>query len=571
MKTLLSALTVGLVLASGLSLSAQNRDSYGIWVRDDDVNLSEFAYKGLEYSGKWSEIEAKRGVYNWKNFDAAINESAKKGLNLFISVNVGPDSPKWLFENGSERVMTEGHRHVGPYPEYKKAIYFENYHRLIEEFGRHVRSLPKELTDRISFVQVKTGATGDESPYKGDLLNKKFNISNNDWSNFRLAAFKKYQTAFQEGLGPVIPLMFTSLINDDNENKPLLDWVSSSVKLAWGTKMGGTGQGYQINGETWRTDDIVKHTIDPEPGLYHLFTRCEMDQGWKEGIYAKNISQAFYWTSISAVHSGLTMWNITGSARLWHVKNNYWRDFIFFNKYAGQTIAAEATSAFSALREGLDSSDKVKFPESEFGPASIKNTKRYIAICASRAAYGARMDDPKGVTAGMMVQRREQDGLNDSGWEIFPGNLERFLHQINPDQTSVGWWRVGGEITQDSPDYARFARGFEYKSGKNVMSFDIKDSFFSGAPLAGKSAIKVRIVYYDKGTGQWALNYDAVDNPNKTALTVTKQNSGEWKEAFVTLTDANFGNRGLNKADLALVNTDKEDDIFHMIEIDRVK
>ncbi len=570
MKTHFLALTVGLVFANCLSLSAQNRDSYGVWVRNDGVNLSEFAYKGLEYSGKWSEIEAERGVYNWKTFDAAVEESAKKGLNLFISVNVGPDSPEWLYEDGSERVMTEGHRHVGPYPEYTKPIYMESYHRLIEEFGRHVRSLPKELTDRISFVQVKTGATGDESPHKGNLLDKQFTISKKDWSDFRLEAFKKYQTTFQEGPGPVIPLMFTSVINDDKESEPLRNWISSNVKLAWGTKMGGTGQGYQINGETWRTEDILKHTIDPESGLYHLFTRCEMDQGWKEGIFAKNISQAFYWTSISAIHSGLAMWNITDSARLWHVKNNYWKDFEFFNKYARQTIASEATSAFSALREGLDSADKVKFPESEFGPASIKNSERYVAICASRAAYGARMDDPKGVTAGMMVQRREQEGLNDSGWEIFPGNYERFLHQINSDETSVGWWRVGGEITQDSPDYARFARGFEHKSGKDVMSFDVKDSFFSGDPLAGKSSIKVRIVYYDKGTGQWALNYDAVDNPNKTAITVTKENTGEWKEAFVTLTDANFGNLGPDSSDLSLVNVDSEDDIFHMIEIDRL-
>ncbi len=41
---------------------------------------------------------------------------------------------------------------------------------------------------------------------------------------------------------------------------------------------------------------------------------------------------------------------------------------------------------------------------------------------------------------------------------------------ITPNKTSVGWWRVGS----GKSIYGRFARGFENKSGKNTMYFDIK-------------------------------------------------------------------------------------------------
>jgi hypothetical protein len=179
------------------------------------------------------------------------------------------------------------------------------------------------------------------------------------------------------------------------------------------------------------------------------------------------------------------------------------------------------------------------------------------------------MDNVDGVLAGQMNQRFQQRGFNDAGWQIFRGNYERFLHQIDPDETSAGWWRVGGEVTASTPIYSRFARGFDHSHGKDALYFDIKDGFFSGKPLGGRYPVTVRVVYYDKGSGRWALEYDAVGDPKKTAYVVTKTDSGTWKDRTVTLSDAYFGNRGPRGADLALVNTDAEDDVFHMIEATR--
>jgi hypothetical protein len=281
------------------------------------------------------------------------------------------------------------------------------------------------------------------------------------------------------------------------------------------------------------------------------------------------VRMSFYWTTLCALHGGLNIWELTGSAREWCRDHDYWDFAHFFNKYAGQTRSPAASGAFCALREGLDAADTEKFPQSTFGEARRDNAQRYLAICAAHAARGARMDSVAGVLGTQTNQRNTQDGLNDCGWQIYRGNYERFLRQIDADATSVGWWRVGGPVTESTPVYARFARGFDHAHGQDAMYFDLSDAFFSGQPLAGAYPITIRVVYYDRGTGRWALKYDAVGDRQKMACEVTKTNSGEWREQVVTLGDANFGNRCPRGADLMLVNTDAEDDLFHMIEVTR--
>src|SRR4029079_15147558 len=105
------------------------------------------------------------------------------------------------------------HPRDGPYPYYLDSHY-EFYHgRFLAEFGKHIRSLPAHLTDRLTCVLFMTGSTQDEAPYKGTPTPAKYAISDAEWLKFRLAAFAKYNAAFQEGPGPVIPLLFNGLMS----------------------------------------------------------------------------------------------------------------------------------------------------------------------------------------------------------------------------------------------------------------------------------------------------------------------------------------------------------------------
>lgn len=80
-------------------------------------------------------------------------------------------------------------------------------------------------------------------------------------------------------------------------------------------------------------------------------------------------------------------------------------------------------------------------------------------------------------------------------------------------------------------------------------------------------SVEIRLVYFDQGTGSFALHYDAVSDGDQRAFEVVKTDSGSFKEHVVTVTDAHFGNRGPRSCDISLLNTDAEDDIFHMVEV----
>jgi hypothetical protein len=215
----------------------------------------------------------------------------------------------------------------------------------------------------------------------------------------------------------------------------------------------------------------------------------------------------------------------------------------------------------------LDASDTARFPEAQFGTASKTNATRFTKIANAMAPYGALQNDPQ--AAG----DTSWNALNDVGWQIYTGNFQMWLTQINPNGTSQGLWRQGPKTQM----YGRFARRFDHASGKDAMYFDIDDRFFGGQALNAGYPVTFRVVYLDQGTGSFALKYDAVNDPEKTAFTVTKTNSGQWKEKTVTVSDGYLFNRisvpssvatGAT-ADLMLVNTDAEDDTFHMIEVTR--
>ncbi|MEI6754768.1 MAG: hypothetical protein WCK78_16570, partial [Paludibacter sp.] len=136
----------------------------------------------------------------------------------------------------------------------------------------------------------------------------------------------------------------------------------------------------------------------------------------------------------------------------------------------------------------------------------------------------------------------------------------RFITQIEPNQTSVGLWRIG----PTNQPYGRYARSFENVSGRNRMFFNLDDKFMLSK---GKHPITVKIIYLDKGTGKFSFRYDAVTNPDKTAIVVTKTNSGKWVSKSITIADGEFANKGPRNSDFSLVNEDNEDDVFHLIEI----
>jgi hypothetical protein len=290
-----------------------------------------------------------------------------------------------------------------------------------------------------------------------------------------------------------------------------------------------------------------------------VFSRGEQDGEWKVcGWSSQNPPQAFYWSALFALHCKLDVWNVPADALATQPIGEAVR---VFNRYAGYNEPAASPVAFCALRRGLDAADTQSFPEDRFGRAEKKNRDRYLAIAAAFAPFGARQGDPEKAMGGGM-RNRQADDQNDVGWGILAGNFERHLIQLKPEETSIGLWHVE---PAEHP-YSLFARRFDVASGRTVMRFKLADGFF--AHPSAPQAVRLRVVYLDRGKGRWELVY-ASPQGEKTARTVELTGSGKWREITLTLPDAVWNGSLAGGGDLALRHAGGEDTVFHLLELQR--
>ena len=435
---------------------------------------------------------------------------------------------------------------------------------MIEDFSLFLRSQPKELFESIGFVQVKTGATGDEEPFKGEPKNKNFEISAKEWQDFRLEAFETYKKYFNDVPDRRIVLTFNNV--DEKKYPEAYNWVMNKInpEIGFGIKGGAYNRGHHLTGELSFKEQWLPYLVNPK-GM-KLFSASEMDQSWRKPIFNINRELGFYWAAWSGINTGVSSTNVSVSAVKYSNSNPEIRDiFKMFNIYAQQVYPAKATAAASIFHEGLNSMNVKKFPENIYGKATKGNLDRYTAICKAYANRGAKMDDLKAATDGQVRQREAQSGYNDAGWDIEEGNYERFLYQINPEETSIGLFRVRGEINKKSSKYDRFARSFENATGKNTMYFQFHKEMFE---TSNPKSLQFTITWLDKNQGStWALKYND-GKKIKTAEEVKGKGDNKWKTTIITINDMMLNHKGEFGSDFMLVNTDTIDDIFNGIEVD---
>ena len=547
---------------------------YGVWDRGEGIEdysdpKADFVL-GIEVMSKWAEVQPKGpNDFDFSAFQNTLDKAAKFNKIVKISINVGPESPMWLYENSVPLVHVKSNKpknakYENTYPYYLSEKYKQYYFALIKQFSLFLRNQPKNKFDCIAFVQVKTGSTGDEEPYKGEPVDNKFAIGKLEWEKFRIESFVQFKKCFNDVPSRQIVLIFN---NVDTVKQPIaFNWVMNTIdpKIGFGIKGGSYNRGHHLTGEQSFKEKWVPYLVNPK-GM-KLFSAAEMDQSWQHPIFTVNTELGFYWSALSGLNTGLSSYNCSKGAIRYAMDHKEIRDiFKMYNKYAQQVYPTTATVAYSVFHEGLNAADTIKFPEKTFGNAKIKNLDRYINICKVYASKGARLDDSNALITGQVNQRERQTGYNDVGWDIAEGNYERFLTQINADQTSVGLYRVRGTIDKNASKYDRFARSFENVSGKNTMYFKFDDELFvNGKPKNLKFTIK----WLDKNVAStWALRYNN-GKQIKTAIEVKGNGDSKWKSVTVDVADMQLNHTGELKSDFILVNTDKVDDIFNGIEVD---
>ena len=179
------------------------------------MNLKEYPFvRGTACDAPWDSVEKKPGVYDWSAMDQAVERAYKDKISLYFGFEAGPSTRTWVYEKGVPKVVTNDKRHKDKfpfYPYYLSPEYKTYYHRFLTEVAKHIASYPKEKRERIAFIQVKTGCTGDECPYKGDAVDSKYSLSPGDkaWKQFRLETFALYSKLF----GQESPLKISLLLN----------------------------------------------------------------------------------------------------------------------------------------------------------------------------------------------------------------------------------------------------------------------------------------------------------------------------------------------------------------------
>ena len=555
---------------------------YGIWDRGEgvvDYSDPKAAFVlGIETSAIWEDIQPS-GPTSWdfSAFQKTLNLAVANNKLVRFSINVGGDSPMWLFDNGVPRVYVNSNapkndKYADRYPYYLDPEYKIFYFKMIEQFALFLRNQPQEKFDHIAFVQVKTGATGDEEPYKGTVIDNNYAISPTKWEQFRLEAFNQFKKYFNDVPDRKIVLTFNNV--DPFKQPTAYDFVMNDLDplLGFGIKGGAYNRGHHLSDEQTYKEQWNPFLINPKisssnPKGVKLFSASEMDQSWQKGFFALNYEIGFYWSALGGINTGVSCTNVSVSAMQYAFANpGIIETFKMYNKYAQQVYPETATTAFSVFHEGLNAADTSKFPIWKYGNASQSNVSRYQNICNDPIYYnrGARIEDSAAIVLGQVGQRENQEFYNDAGWEIAEGNIERFFTQIKPDDTSIGLFRVRGTITASSSKYDRFARSFENSSGKNTMYFKFDPEVFTNST---PKSLQFKIIWLDKTLGStWAFRYKSPQGI-KEAKQVTGIGDNNWKEETFTITDAIVDGTGVNGSDFTLFNTDTIDDIFNGIEI----
>ena len=557
---------------------------HGVWDRRSEFDKKDFPFfKGRGVTPAWKDFEPQNGQYNWSILEDSIKQAVRDDQCVYFQLNGTISSPEWIYECGVPKVKLRQVKEKPGKSEKKLESYItkpwpypldENYQRLflraITAVADRVAGWPEEWRERLIFVQVSTGTAGDEIPYKAEPIEKRYRINKGDWERHRIKYFNHFISVFQNQELQLY-LLFNAV--SEEQHSESYDLLNERVTYR-GRKGGVLPRGYHLTGMGSQIAKIRPTSVDPKNEF--MLSRAEMDQTWNNPQFQLNVSMNFYWSAINALHGGLAVWDI--SRTVFTMKNkenpdlpNIIPSFYFFNKYAGQIFPETAKDAFIAFHKGLDSSDTKQYPEKEFGKAGQKNRDRYIKICKQYEQFGARMDDVEGITKGQVHQRRNMKGFNDCGWDIPAGNYTRFITQIAPDTHDQAYWRIGGELTQMSERYSRFARGFYSEGNKNRIDLNVQDEYYLLKKGSIPTPIKVSLIYFDEGQGRFSMVYDSVSHPEKVAYTVKKRNTGKWVTKEVVLNDAAFNNRGQNKADISLINRDRHDDLFHMIELSKLK
>lgn len=522
----------------------------------------------------WADVEPADGHFDWSALDTNLTKAADLGLQvqpiIFICDTAANSTPGWVYDVSGVVMFHRGsiHGKAIPAPNYLNATFQQRFGRLINNLAAHLDSLPASIRGSIWAVQAALGITGDSRPWDGVPVDPRQTISGPQWVAYCRSMLAVWAKAFA-------PTGISVVANVDNPAYNQSDvgwWLATATALGVHSpafKQGIVSHGYQLNGEQMLYDDEArKYLLAPQADGHFAWARGELalEPDPIPGTYG-NWAVSPYWSLQAnaewALTYGLTVWNLyagfLGNATFAPTMD-------FYNRHAGQMNVSSASAAFLSFRDSLNTEDTQRWPVATFGPvnstkhATQLNPDRMVAIAKANSARGARVDDPTQAASRKSVVQKKGMFLNDVCWACWTGNYGRYLQQLDPQGSSVGWWRVGAK----NEPYGRFARGLEHASNRTQISVRVDPLFGASrrqSTARARAAATVSVVYLDKGRGRWTLALDG-----DVVATVHKIDSGSWKTATAQVLLAGGSSSAAGHV-LSLQSLDSQDDVFSLLEV----
>ena len=458
----------------------------------------------------WAQVEPEDGKFDWSGVDANLTSLAANGVQVSptiwihkgASISGMVPTPDWLFKV-SPGVAYQHVRGKGPKlyaPNYLDPIFQQRFQRLITNFANHLNTLPKNVKQNIWAVEASLGITGDSRPWKGVPVNPKQDISQTQWIQYNHKFLQIYVDAFVSTGIPVIANVENPGYGQVGLEQPgwFLKMAESRGMKGAALKQGTVSHGYNLNGEVLvykyqalplllapRKDGSYARSrgelaLEPDAGLPGSYGNWAYSPHWSLQANAE-------W----ALTYGLDAWNLYAG---WVNNESFAETLEFFNRHAGHKDIKTSPAAFISFRDSLNTENTRRWPESKYGPVDDKknpdrmaNVNRMSKIAKDFKSFGARLDDPTEAADKRPVIQKKGNHLSDVCWSCWPTNYYRFIQQVRPYESSVGWWQQG---PRDQP-YGRFARGLQHSTNRAKITLKLDQGF----SLSNATA---RIVYLDQ-------------------------------------------------------------------------
>ena len=331
--------------------------SFGVWSGGTlDGQIPNKSYiKGWYIVYRWEKLEPTKNNFDWNYFDDQVKAAAGNGYKIGIEVWAGPHCPQWLYSDGVPMVQTNTQKKLNTFPFYFDKTYKDRYYNMMKAVADHIEKYDPETRKKILFWMSAEGSTGDITPYKGYPLDSRYNISEQQWFDF-----KKDVWSYMYKIGMSSTPRLNILINQGNDGR-YFDWLSTNLSKIW-MKMGNAGQTYFFNGEQEYYNRMQKNFAKAAADSTSSRMRAEITPAGM--FFSSNANWNMYALATSASAFGLDIFVNTPKSL------EYTTDpapFEFFNFYAGQKTANRSPGAFCVFRDAIDIADTKRFPESTYG------------------------------------------------------------------------------------------------------------------------------------------------------------------------------------------------------------